>query len=411
MPPPAPGCSLARPPPIQIVPPRTRRPSTASGKVRYVHEVGELGDDIDNFERMRGLTMAAEGLPEWDTDVVTTRKSWAERKDQVEHELRMEALAERFKSGAHRPTRGSQHDLDPCHRRPVPVRPASAAPRPLGLPVTDTARTDALLQSYIDMHKESAEQHNMALQEALLEKIRVHKERTQTRRNAQRSTMQLRREASRDFAVQLQHPFFVKQARGPRERAAPPWACARPCTLALPGESLAAHMTAVIACARHAPLPHTLATHARPAHLVDHPIHTGGDGAARAADAGRVGGGAAAADLLRAAQARGDDAAAGQGPQKRRAVRRRQAGARRDRTLPDAACGGWLRVRHLERAPERVRVAAEVVGSRGHRGRRERAAAAHAVWVSVSPPGWGGQQWVWVQEGTSASCVRMFQSG
>ena len=156
--------------------------------------------------------MAAEGLPEWDTDVVTTRKSWAERKDQVEHELRMEALAERFKSGAHRPTRGSQHDLDPCHRRPVPVRPASAAPRPLGLPVTDTARTDALLQSYIDMHKESAEQHNMALQEALLEKIRVHKERTQTRRNAQRSTMQLRREASRDFAVQLQHPFFVKQA-------------------------------------------------------------------------------------------------------------------------------------------------------------------------------------------------------
>ena len=216
MPPPAPGCSLARPPPIQIVPPRTRRPSTASGKVRYVHEVGELGDDIDNFERMRGLTMAAEGLPEWDTDVVTTRKSWAERKDQVEHELRMEALAERFKSGAHRPTRGSQHDLDPCHRRPVPVRPASAAPRPLGLPVTDTARTDALLQSYIDMHKESAEQHNMALQEALLEKIRVHKERTQTRRNAQRSTMQLRREASRDFAVQLQHPFFVKQARGPR---------------------------------------------------------------------------------------------------------------------------------------------------------------------------------------------------
>ena len=88
--------------------------------------------------------MAAEGLPEWDTDVVTTRKSWAERKDQVEHELRMEALAERFKSGAHRPTRGSQHDLDPCHRRPVPVRPASAAPRPLGLPVTDTARTDAL---------------------------------------------------------------------------------------------------------------------------------------------------------------------------------------------------------------------------------------------------------------------------
>ena len=216
MPPPAPGCSLARPPPIQIVPPRTRRPSTASGKVRYVHEVGELGDDIDNFERMRGLTMAAEGLPEWDTDVVTTRKSWAERKDQVEHELRMEALAERFKSGAHRPTRGSQHDLDPCHRRPVPVRPASAAPRPLGLPVTDTARTDALLQSYIDMHKESAEQHNMALQEALLEKIRVHKERTQTRRNAQRSTMQLRREASRDFAVQLQHPFFVKQARAPR---------------------------------------------------------------------------------------------------------------------------------------------------------------------------------------------------
>ena len=257
MPPPAPGCSLARPPPIQIVPPRTRRPSTASGKVRYVHEVGELGDDIDNFERMRGLTMAAEGLPEWDTDVVTTRKSWAERKDQVEHELRMEALAERFKSGAHRPTRGSQHDLDPCHRRPVPVRPASAAPRPLGLPVTDTARTDALLQSYIDMHKESAEQHNMALQEALLEKIRVHKERTQTRRNAQRSTMQLRREASRDFAVQLQHPFFVKQARAPRERAAPPWACARPCTLALPGESLAAHMTAGIACARHARLPRT----------------------------------------------------------------------------------------------------------------------------------------------------------
>ena len=187
MPPPAPGCSLARPPPIQIVPPRTRRPSTASGKVRYVHEVGELGDDIDNFERMRGLTMAAEGLPEWDTDVVTTRKSWAERKDQVEHELRMEALAERFKSGAHRPTRGSQHDLDPCHRRPVPVRPASAAPRPLGLPVTDTARTDALLQSYIDMHRESAEQHNMALQEVLLEKIRVHKERTQTRRNAQRN--------------------------------------------------------------------------------------------------------------------------------------------------------------------------------------------------------------------------------
>ena len=70
MPPPAPGCSLARPPPIQIVPPRTRRPSTASGKVRYVHEVGELGDDIDNFERMRGLTMAAEGLPEWDLSLI-----------------------------------------------------------------------------------------------------------------------------------------------------------------------------------------------------------------------------------------------------------------------------------------------------------------------------------------------------
>ena len=144
------------------------------------------------------------------------------------HGVKLRALAERFKSGAHRPTRGSQHDLDPCHRRPVPVRPASAAPRPLGLPVTDTARTDALLQSYIDMHKESAEQHNMALQEALLEKIRVHKERTQTRRNAQRSTMQLRREASRDFAVQLQHPFVVKQARGPRERAAPPWGVRAP---------------------------------------------------------------------------------------------------------------------------------------------------------------------------------------
>lgn len=180
--------------------------------MRHVLEVGELGDDIDSFENLRGLSIAAEGLPEWDDEVATTRKSWAERKDQVEHELRMEALAERFKSGAQRPTRGSQHDLDPCHRRPVPVRPASAAPRPLGLPVTDTARSDALLQTYIDMHKESAEQHNMALQEALLEKIRVHKERTQTRRSAQRNTMQLRRDTSRDFAVELQHPYFTKQA-------------------------------------------------------------------------------------------------------------------------------------------------------------------------------------------------------
>ena len=53
--------------------------------MRYVHEVGELGDDIDNFERMRGLTMAAEGLPEWDTDVVTTRKSWAVSTCGLEH--------------------------------------------------------------------------------------------------------------------------------------------------------------------------------------------------------------------------------------------------------------------------------------------------------------------------------------
>ena len=215
MPPPPRGSSLRRPAPIQIVPPRSRRPSTAPGKVRHVLEVGELGDDIDSFETMRGLTIAAEGLPDWDDEVATQRKSWAERKDAVEHELRMEALAERFKSGVQRPTRGSQHDLDPCHRRPVPVRPSSAAPRPLGFPVTDTARSDALLQTYIDMHKESAEQHNMALQEALLEKIRVHKERTQTRRSAQRSTMQLRRDTSRDFAVELQHPFFTKQARGP----------------------------------------------------------------------------------------------------------------------------------------------------------------------------------------------------
>jgi hypothetical protein len=234
MPPPARGTSLRRPAPIQIVPPRSRRPSTASGKVRHVYEVGELGDDIDKFETMRGLTMAAQGLPEWDDEVATTRKSWAERRDQVEHELRMEELAERFKSGVQRPTRGSQHDLDPCHRRPVPVRPASAAPRPLGLPVTDTARSDALLQSYIDMHRESAERHNMALQEALLEKIRVHKERTQTRRAAQRSTMQLRRDTSRDFAVELQHPYFVKQARGPRSAHGTTHACYARCCLQFP---------------------------------------------------------------------------------------------------------------------------------------------------------------------------------
>ena len=146
-------------------------------------EVGELGDDIDCFETMRGLTIAAEGLPEWDDEVASSRKSWAERKDQVEHELRMEALAERFKKGAPKPNRGTQHDLDPCHRRPVPVRPQSAPSRPLGtMDMAASRRSANMLQHYIDMHRESAEQHKMAIEDALREKIRVHEERTQVRR-------------------------------------------------------------------------------------------------------------------------------------------------------------------------------------------------------------------------------------
>ena len=180
MPPPR---GLPRPAPIQIVPPRSRRPSTASAKARHVMEVGELGDDIDCFETMRGLTIAAEGLPEWDDEVASSRKSWAERKDQVEHELRMEALAERFKKGAPKPNRGTQHDLDPCHRRPVPVRPQSAPSRPLGtMDMAASRRSANMLQHYIDMHRESAEQHKMAIEDALREKIRVHEERTQVRR-------------------------------------------------------------------------------------------------------------------------------------------------------------------------------------------------------------------------------------
>ena len=58
----------------------------------------------------------------------------------------------------------------------------------------------------------------------------------------------------------------------PRMACGAPVGVRRAHALALPGESLAAHMTAVIACACHAPLPRTLTTHARPGHLVDHPL-------------------------------------------------------------------------------------------------------------------------------------------
>ena len=186
LPPPWPGSSLPRPAPVQIVPPRTRRPQTASAKARLAltQEVGELGDEIDNFETMRKLTIAEQGLPEWDDEVAPSRKSWAERKDQVEHEIRMEALAERLKGGAQRPTRGSQYDLEPCCRRPVAVRPQSAPSRPLDHTQPErlsSARSELMLQFWLDQHRAVIEQHSMAIRDARLEKERLHEDRTQAR--------------------------------------------------------------------------------------------------------------------------------------------------------------------------------------------------------------------------------------
>ena len=173
---------LPRPCPIQIVPSRPRRPQTASARVRMTQEVGELGDEIENFETRRGLSK--EGLPEWDDDPAPLRKSWAERKDQVEHEMRMEELAERFKSGAQKPTRGTQYDIEPFCRRPISVRPQSAPSRPLGggTAAQTSQRSSLLLQYWLGQHRAVIEQHTMTAQHAGLENIRLHEERMQARR-------------------------------------------------------------------------------------------------------------------------------------------------------------------------------------------------------------------------------------
>lgn len=145
-------------------------------------EVGELGDEIENFETRRGLSK--EGLPEWDDDPAPLRKSWAERKDQVEHEMRMEELAERFKSGAQKPTRGTQYDIEPFCRRPISVRPQSAPSRPLGggTAAQTSQRSSLLLQYWLGQHRAVIEQHTMTAQHAGLENIRLHEERMQARR-------------------------------------------------------------------------------------------------------------------------------------------------------------------------------------------------------------------------------------
>ena len=64
------------------------------------------------------------------------RSSWAERRDNEEHELRMEAMTERFRKGAQVSQRPLTHDLDACCRRPVPTRPMSAPVRLPGQPGT-----------------------------------------------------------------------------------------------------------------------------------------------------------------------------------------------------------------------------------------------------------------------------------
>ena len=140
-------------PVVNLVPPRSRRPRTAQGRLSKQKEVGELGDDIAAFEAMRGLSITEEEAEE-DGERLQSRKSWADRRDEVEHEIRMEAMAERFRTGSSRPTRGTQHDLEPCCRRPVPIRPRSAPPKQGTNPDGTISRRSAMILEYwLEQHK------------------------------------------------------------------------------------------------------------------------------------------------------------------------------------------------------------------------------------------------------------------
>ena len=216
---------------MALVPPHTIRPRTAQARLAKKREVGQLGDEIHNFETMRGLVAVEESDQDFfDEDVdpnAHLRKSWAERASNEEHEIRMEALAERFRArgSAQAPKTRTKH-IEQCCLRPVSIRPQSAPTRldPMrGLYETHSnegflnKRGAIMVDYWIEKHKAVIEGNAMAIVKMREEKIQMAEARRDRKRNALLTTMQQRRVAAHELALEQQHPYSqTKQAAAVR---------------------------------------------------------------------------------------------------------------------------------------------------------------------------------------------------
>lgn len=229
---------------MALVPPRTIRPRTAEARLAKKREIGELGDEIHNFETMRGLTAVEESDQDFFDEEVDPnahlRKSWAERASNEEHEIRMEALTERFRArGSAQAPKTRTKALEHCCVRPVPVRPQSAPTRldPMrGLyePARSrdgflSKRGAVLVDYWLEKHKEVIEANALAIVKMREEKIRVAEARRDRKRDALLKTMDQRRIHAHELALEQQHPYWrAKQADAHRrEKQHREWEAAR----------------------------------------------------------------------------------------------------------------------------------------------------------------------------------------